>query len=199
MPSENAERKRRTWYRVDGERILLNQESVARFFQVTTRTIRDWVGRGCPEEGRGWYDPAAIMRWRGGEGRKEDAGAAGETMEARKLRAETLYRERKAEREQIQLDALKEMYLPREAVADEWASRIIELKAGLLAMARKAAGAVADPGMRRIVERVISDEIYDLLDQYARAGTYTPRPGKKAAKTPNEKATTNNGDEAGKD
>lgn len=175
MKEEKAQHNRRSWWRIEGDRFLLSSEATARFYGVTSRTLRDWTAKGCPQEERGWYDPAAIMRWRNGEGRSGKS-EAGETLESRKLRAETEYRERKAERERIFLEAQLGLYMERAQVESEWAGRIIELKAGLLAMGRKVAANIADPVLKRQAERVINNEIHDLLDQYARTGTYTPRP-----------------------
>lgn len=176
---EKPKRKPRPWYRIDGDRVLLNTEAAARFHSVTDRTLRNWVQEGCPQEKPGWYDPAAIMRWRNGDGRS-GGSAAGESMAARKLEAETKYREAKAKREQLALEAQQGLYFSKDEVEAAWAGRIVELKAGLLAMARKAAGGFADAELRRNIERVIMDEIYDLLDQYSRTGQYTPKQ-KKAA------------------
>jgi hypothetical protein len=38
-----------------------------------------------------------------------------------------------------------------------------------------------DPDVRLEVERVITDEVYELLEQYARDGVYTPKAIKKKA------------------
>ena len=99
MSAENAERKPQLWRRIEGDRILLNQEATAHSYGASTRTIWEWVDSGCPAEGRGWYDPTAIIWWRDGSGRDGES-EAGATLTARKLKAETEYRERKAEREQ---------------------------------------------------------------------------------------------------
>jgi len=165
------------WLKIEGERALLNSGKTADFFGVTVKTLAQWAKEGCPKHSRGWWDPKEILAWRG-EATDEDTKEAMSVL-ARKLKAEADYKEARAEAAIRQNEILEGQYMPREEIETQWANRVIELKAGLLALGRKIAGQIADVEVRLEVERVINDEVYELLEQYARDGVYTPRATKK--------------------
>lgn len=168
------------WIRIEGEQIWLNTASTAEFFGVSRMALSDWARKGCPKAGRGWWDIKAVMEWLGRSPGSEGQGEI--SLEARKLAADAEYRESKAAREKIALAALTETLIHKEEVAAEWSRRVLELRSSLLALSRKLAGHFPDPAVRSVVEGVISDEIYDYLEQYTRTGRYTPKAAKKPAK-----------------
>lgn len=166
------------WLKIEEETVLFNSERTANFFSVTVKTLADWAKQGCPKHARGWWDPKAILTWRG-EVTDADAKEA-KSVAARKLQADADYKEAKAAHAIRQNEILAGQFIPREAIEDHWARRVIELKTGLLALGNKIAGQITDPDIRLEVEQVITDEVYELLEQYARDGTYTPKAAKKA-------------------
>ncbi len=156
------------WVRVINDKILLNTEKTAEFFGVTDHTIRDWDAKagGILKIERGWWDIKAIMEWRSGANEESDA--------ARKLRAEADLKEEQAAKARREREILEGQYMAVEEIHTEWARRISEVKSGLLAMAKKIAGQFSDPDLRIEIEKIVSDEVYDLLEQYSRDGKYTP-------------------------
>lgn len=165
------------WVRTEEGKIYLNTEKTAEFFGVSDHTIRDWDGKagGNLKLNRGWWDIKAIMEWR--------SGANDESDLARKLRAEADLKEEQAAKAKREREILEGQYIAAEEVHSEWARRISEVKSGLLAMAKKIAGQFSDPDLRIEIEKITSDEVYDLLDQYSREGKYTPtkRKGRRKA------------------
>jgi hypothetical protein len=161
------------WLKIEGETVLLNSGKTAEFFGVTVKTLAQWAKEGCPKHARGWWNPKEILAWRGeatDEGTKEAMSVL-----ARKLKAEADYKEARAESAIRQNEILEGQYMPKDEIETQWARRVIELKTGLLALGNKIAGQITDPDIRLEVERVINDEVYELLEQYARDGSYTPK------------------------
>ena len=156
-----------SWIRIEGKKILLNTKMTAYFFSVSTRTLSNWHQKGCPKYDRGWWNPKKIMQWHH-ENNDED------NLAAQKLKAEVRYKEARAEREMRTLEVEEGEYLEKEEVKEEWVRRVIEIKNGLLSLSRKVAGQIPDQETRALVEGVIEDEVYDLLEQFARRGRYTP-------------------------
>ena len=156
------------WLRIENDKVYLNSEKTAEFFDVSDRTIRDWDDKagGFLKLARGWWDIKAIMEWRSGTNEESDA--------ARKLRAEADLKEEQAAKAKREREILEGQYMAVEEIHTEWARRISEVKSGLLAMAKKIAGQFSDSDMRIEIEKITSDEVYDLLDQYSRDGKYTP-------------------------
>lgn len=168
------------YLRIENGEIWLNTEKAAEFFSVTPKTLSDWAKRGAPKAARGWWNIKELMVWLG---RSPGIDGAGEkSPEARKLAADAEYRELRAAREKLALGALAERLMPIEEIAAEWARRATELKTALLSLSRKVAGQISDPDVRRVVESVIADEVYAFLDQYSRAGKYTPQRTKQKSK-----------------
>jgi hypothetical protein len=167
MAVEKSAGKIPRWLWLDGDKFYLNSEKTAEFFGVSTRTLINWNDQsgGALKKDTGWWDIQAIMVWRTDH----------ETSnEARKLKAEADLKEEQAERARRDNEEKAGQLILATEVHTEWARRIIELKTGLLAMGRKAAGQFSDPDVRIEVEKIISDEVYNLLKQYARGGKYTP-------------------------
>lgn len=172
-----------SYVRIENGEILLNTEKTAEFFGVTRMALSLWTKKGAPKAARGWWNIRELMVWLGKAPVSGPDGAGGEaSAEARKLAADAEYRELKAAREKIALEALMGQLMHRNEVAAEWSRRIAELKASLMALARKIAGQIPDPDARRVVESVIANEVRDYLEQYAREGRYTPTRTSKQAK-----------------
>jgi phage terminase Nu1 subunit (DNA packaging protein) len=156
--------------------IELSSAKCAEFFNVSDWTVRDWGSKGAPQVERGWWNLKEIVQWlgKGRPGEGEDL-----SDEARKLKAEANLKEQQALKTEFENDVLKGRYFPKEEVEKEWSTRIIEIKNFLLAFARKIGSLITDPDLRIELEKSISDEVYSALNQYSRAGKYTPNIKKK--------------------
>lgn len=167
------------WLKIEAEQVLLSTAKTAEFFAVTRETLSSWAKKGAPKEARGWWSPKTLMEWLG----KSQGQQANEmSMEARKLKADAEYREEKAKREKRMNEILEGQYLPADEIENEWARRITEVKTGLLALRNTIVAQFSDPDIRLVVERVLTNEIHELLEQYARDGAYTPKQARKKAR-----------------
>jgi hypothetical protein len=170
--SQLAESEISKCVRLDGDNILLNTTFTAHVFGITRKGLADWAKRGAPKAGRGWWNLRELIAWTGRAPGSDGKGEA--SAEARKLHADADYRELKAARERISLELDAGRLMRIDDVVDEWTRRVAELKVALLSLSRKIAGQISDYDTRRMIERLIADEVYNFLEQYSREGKYTP-------------------------
>jgi len=156
-----------SWMKIEGESFLLNSEMTAKHFNVTPRTLIDWAKRGAPKESRGWWSPQKLMEWLGKSAGDQDKPSD----EARKLKADADYRERKAEKEEISLAVLKSEFISKEEVDRQWSVVGNQLKNNLMLWAKTMSPELAHLDMRS-VEKVLTDAVYDLLEQLFNTSHY---------------------------
>lgn len=158
----------------NGKDVLLSTDAMQHTFGVTRQTLGNWEQQGCPKEGRGQWSLRKVIAWRSGEMDLGIAGADRTKIKDAKLKAEAMLKAAQANKAKREMEILEGKYLPIEDIEQEWAGRIVELKAGLMnwikALPPELSGADA-----RTVEAALRREVAILLEQYSREGTYTPR------------------------
>lgn len=176
MTTKKTSKTAPSWIKFEGDFFYLNSEMTAKFFQVTPRTLIDWKKRGAPNVMRGWWDVQKLSEWlgKGTAGGKEPI-----SDEARKLKADADYKEMKAEKEEIQLAVLRGEYISKEEVDRQWSVLGNQLKNNMILWSRTVAPELAHLDMRS-VEKVLTDAVYDLLEQLSSTSRY--RKAKKAKK-----------------
>lgn len=154
--------------------LLVSSSTLCYLFGVSAMTLTDWKRIGCPQEGHGKWSLRKVIAWRSGEMDIGVAGADRTKIKDAKLKAEAMLKAAQANKAKRELEILEGKYLPLEEIEQEWAGRIVELKAGLMnwikALPPELSGADA-----RTVEAALRREVAILLEQYSREGTYTPR------------------------
>mgnify|MGYP001183601761 CR=1 FL=1 len=159
---------------VKGKDVLVSSPTLCYLFNVSARELTNWERLGCPKEGRGRWSLRKVIAWRSGEMDIGVAGADRTKIKDAKLKAEAMLKAAQANKAKRELEILEGKYLPLEEIEQEWAGRIVELKAGLMnwikALPPELSGADA-----RTVEAALRREVAILLEQYSREGTYTPR------------------------
>lgn len=90
---EQQETSTQKWYQITADdRLLLSTSRTATVMGVSTKTLGEWERAGCPKEKRGWYDVAAVAKWK----REQRAPAVSGSREARKTEADIRYKAAKA-------------------------------------------------------------------------------------------------------
>jgi hypothetical protein len=163
------------WLKIENDKFYLSSEKTADFFGVSIRTLLNWDEKaaGSLKNSYGFWDLKAIMEWRS-DGKVSDA--------SRKAKAEADLKEEQALAKKFENEVERGQYMAKAEIENEWARRVVEIKASLLALTRKIAAGFSDPNIRIDVEKKIGDEIYIMLEQYSREGQYTPSTKKKRAK-----------------
>jgi hypothetical protein len=146
---------------------VVGLKEICHFFSISHETLANWRKRGCPQEAYGKYDLQKVVFWK--------FGALNESSdEARKIKADMLRAEFKAQKEKIQLEELAGHYMNKDEVEIAWASRVAEVKAGLMCLPRELAAEFTDAPIQRTVEAISREKVYSLLEAYYRDGKYTP-------------------------
>ena len=154
-------------------KILVSRAQLAAFFGVAPNTISKWKKEGMDAEvSRGRYDLKQAFDWW-----MTNRVAPDEDAKAKKDRWEAELKEAKAQLERLKLEREKGELLPRADIAQLWAARVHEVKTGLLSLMRKLPPRLEGLSKREMAA-VIEDEIYALLERYARQGPYTPKTGR---------------------
>jgi hypothetical protein len=82
-------------------------------------------------------------------------------------------RKMRVEREKMLVAQMAGTLISREEVYREWAARVREVRGGLLNFAQRLAP-VLEFKDRKEIARVLEEEVWSLLDRYARSGKHTP-------------------------
>ena len=151
---------------------VFGSTEICDFFSISAETLSTWRKKGCPQEAYGKYDLQKIVFWKFGSGSEASA-------ESRKIKADVARAELRVKKEQMQFEVMAGQFIPKDDAEQEWASRVVEVKAGLLCLPRELAGEFTDTIVQRTVEAKTREKITNLLETYSRDGTYTPCKKKK--------------------
>ena len=147
---------------------IVGLKEICHFFSISHETLANWRKRGCPQEAYGKYDLQKVVFWKFGSGNEA-------SPESRKIKADVARAELRAKKEQLQFEVMAGQFIPKDDAEQEWASRVVEVKAGLMCLPRELAGEFTDTIVQRTVEAKAREKIFSLLESYSRDGTYTPK------------------------
>lgn len=159
---------------IDGDEIILSSSAMQYVFGISDRTLTDWERAGCPKLGRGQWPLSQVLKWRSGALDYEAAGNDRAALRDKKLKAEALKTEEQARKAKMEREILEGKYVLKEDAYKAWASRIVELKSGLMNLTKSLPPEVAEQDAGT-VEAAIRREVVNLLEQYSREGEYTPK------------------------
>nr|WP_321499416.1 hypothetical protein [uncultured Dethiosulfovibrio sp.] len=161
--------------KVEGDVILLSTKRCAAFFGVTSKTLLEWKQTGCPQSGRGWWNPEEVYRWRCGLETERASSEGSGSYQAMKLKAEAEYRAAKAAQEEIRLAVLKEEYIPFGQVEEAWSDRLTVCRTNMFGWVHNLPSLLE--GMSRVeIQKTLEDEVQALWEGYSRDGPFTPEP-----------------------
>lgn len=149
------------------DQIILGTGEVAKFFDVTMETMRQWHKAGCPKLKRGQWDLKAVFKW------------YAETILAERDTSETLqavkqrYWRAKTEREEIRVKVEKGELFSKADVIDSWVKRVAEYKNGLYYFVDSLPPLLEGKNQREM-RAVIDGLVWEMLDRVCREGTFCP-------------------------
>ncbi len=114
----------------DDGRILLSTSKLAEIMSVSTKTVGVWERQGCPKEKRGWYDIAAVIRWRG----REIGVQGGTDGMAAKLEADTRLKQAKAAMAEAELRLKNGELIPLSLVEERLGELFSEIRTSVLSI-----------------------------------------------------------------
>ena len=167
---------------MEAERWLISTADMCEIFEISRRALTNWKNRGCPQQGRGkWFLPD-VLKWRTGS--LEEVNAIdGESLRARKLQADTEYREERAMRERLLRETLEDLYFRKVDVEEAWSLRALEAKSAFMLFEKTLPMELVGKTENEI-EGIIAARVREVLSDYAREGHYTPAPDKSHSKAP---------------
>lgn len=159
----------------DPPKVLKGFEEAAAYCGFSKRTLSHHVGRGnLKQNADGSFDIEELDRFLSVKGRKRKKNAKeSRSIAEEKDLADLRWRLAKARREELLVEQLNENLVPRGEIAKEWASRVGELTAGLTGLIDRLPPLLQGKD-RAEMREVIFEEIWNLRDQYARDGRYSP-------------------------
>ena len=167
---ENEQKKpdRVAWLDItDDGRILLRTAKMAEVMGVSERAMMNWANKGAPKERRGWWDVAALIRWRG----RAAGVTGGPTAEADKLEADVRLKTAKAKTEEIKLRRLMGSMIPAALVEKTVTELFTNIRTSLLTLSLDIQGRLSAeyPDIIIPVKRMLEERIENALTELASA------------------------------
>jgi len=169
----------------EDNRLLLNSQKIAELLVVNEATLRKWSSAGCPKEKRGWWDLAAVIKWRG-----RAIGVQGQaTGEAARLVADTKLKEAQATLQEMKLHELTGDLIPVKLVEERVTQLFQNVQQSILGISDKIMNSIYTlyPELAIDAKRTIDHEIREALRKISQHGIYKPEPNKKVAGRPRRK------------
>lgn len=146
----------------------LTRNHVAQAFDVSARTVSNWLEAGCPRKPNGRYCLKDVIQWKIDELEAEVANVDSPALER--------YRTARAELAELELEERRGQLAPVEQVLKAWCNRVAIVTSGLEVLADRLA--VLLEGKTAVERRkIIRDEVRFLRNSYAKPdGKYCPTP-----------------------
>ena len=135
----------------------ISSKELCEVLGVTKATLSHWHSEGCPQEGRGKWDLAAVIKWR--ESRKQEPS----DMQEQKLK----YWAAKAQREEIRAKQEKGELIPVKEAKQLWGAVLVNFTRRLEVMPIKLAPlayGLSIPEIKAITEKMIYEIRMELSD-----------------------------------
>jgi phage terminase Nu1 subunit (DNA packaging protein) len=157
--------------------IIVGQKAVAEVFEVTERTVRNWIKAGMPRLSKRRFDRQQIQAWldrRDGQVVARPAGLLGDprqpelTLESGKDFWDGQNKKFQAQRRELELRHRRGELVELAAVEQLFVARIMAVKQGLLILARALPPQLATCSHEREMEPIIHRAVRNLLEDFAR-------------------------------
>lgn len=151
---------------------IFPSKHIAKFFGKTTRQLQNWhKSMDCPRVRRGHWDLRKVMDWWLDNLYESSFDKSDNEMKSRKREREFI----RLETEKLKFKLLRKDLVEKNEIASAWASRIADVRAGLLALPDRLAIAVEGHSYHEI-RGVIRKEVVMILDTYCRNGRFCEPP-----------------------
>ena len=160
--------------KTDNGDLIASTKALCDLFQVDKATISRWHKKGCPKLDIGQWSLKDVIGWYMARLEVDPNNPEARELRDRKILAETLYREERAKIQKIGRETLEEQYISREDVINKWNARVVEVKAGMTTWVNRLPSMLSNRKAND-VEKILTDEVYEFLNQYHKNGTYIPK------------------------
>lgn len=147
---------------IDSEdEIYLSTRQACKLWGVTSQSLGNWTGEGFPKTKRGKFPLFACHEWV----RKFKTGDS-EASLAEERRRKTAA---EAKLKELELLVKEGKLISKEEVLAEFTERIVQVKTGLLSLARLIAPMIVGKDIREIIQ-IVNKSVLELLDRFSRKG-----------------------------
>ncbi|MHC1726880.1 MAG: hypothetical protein AB9866_12885 [Syntrophobacteraceae bacterium] len=152
--------------------MIVSTTEATDFLEINKSTLTAWkrIGADVAYCGRNRWDLKKLVFW---YVENVYAGPVNKDSSSSLQAVKSRYWDAKAARETHRLEVERREVLPKQDVYGEWASRVLEIKAGLLNWKDRLVPMLVGRSPEEL-RGIIDAETWDLLDQYARQGKYCP-------------------------
>ena len=166
----------------EDERVLLSTSKIAEIMHVSVKTIGVWERQGCPKEKRGWYDIAAVIKWRG----REIGVQGGADGLSAKLEADTKLKQAKAKMAELELQQKSGELVPLALVEQVVGEKFADIRTSMLSIGDLILAEMYSqyPELAQQSRRVIDGHIRKALEEIANTGEFRYFAGRSTDKKP---------------
>jgi len=133
--------------------------------------VRRWKASGCPSHAFNQWNLKEVQQWKDEFiSTPAKPAATTEELRARKLQADTEYREERAQRERLLREVLEDMYYKKTDVEEAWAQRALEAKTAFLMFEKTLPVELYGKSIEEM-ETIIASRVREVLANYARTGS----------------------------
>ena len=148
-------------------KITTNGKVIANFFDVSERTIRNWVQKGMPRVADGVYSPKDCFNW--WNEFINESNADGDDIEEIKKR----FWNARTGNEELKFEKTKGELVARDKVENAFAARAYELTLSFRALKNRLPP-VVEGKSREDIQNELGKELNRILESYKRAGNFVP-------------------------
>lgn len=157
--------------------LIASFDEAAKYCGFSKRTLSHHIGKGnIKQKPDGTFDRSELDRFLSTRKGRKKTSELCQTVQEQKEVADLRYRLARARREEVLTAALDDGYLSKVEVEAGWTARVLELKSGLMnwkdRLVPKLLGKSAEE-----MRRILYEETWQLLDQYAREGQFCKAQG----------------------
>lgn len=184
-----AEREMPNWIKItDDDRLLIGSLKLAEIMHVNVKSLPKWEARGCPKDSWGWWDIAAVIKWRT---QTTGADKQGPSTEADKLDADVKLKRAKAALEELKLQGLTNEMMPVSLIEQRVTAMFGNVRTSILGIGDKLLNQIYTqyPELATDAKKVIDHEVKEALRELATTGLYKSGTVRKVAGRPKRAAS----------
>ena len=149
-------------------KLTVKGKVIANFFDVSERTIRNWVQKGMPRVADGVYSPKDCFNWWNEFVNEASIGENDDNKDVKER-----YWSAKAGNEELKFEKTKGKLVDREDVERAFSARAYELSLSFRALKYRLPP-VLEGKSREEMQNELSKELTRILESYKRAGNFIP-------------------------
>ena len=149
--------------------LIVTTDDVAKFFEVTKKTVAQWRKAGCPQVKRGKWNLKEVFDWwwrNIGQDRAEQESSDESLNEAKRLTQWEKYRNERMKNEQLEGELIS-----KDEVYKEWSKRMMEFKNACFNL-ETALPPLLEGKSQAEMRKIIYDFVWNMFDRVTRVGKF---------------------------